>query len=302
MEFLHNNPALFSQAINLSVSKTGLRPEIIEKDYYVTMLLSLLSKQIPHLVFKGGTSLSKCYKAINRFSEDIDLSMSSLLSQGQRRKVKESIVQTCNMLNLAILNLDKIRSRRDYNRYEIGYNPVQASDQPIQPTVIIETSYTTISFPVLNLDVHSYIGDIIADEAPEHLDRFNLAPFTMEVQGLDRTLADKIFAVCDYYLQDKPTGHSRHLYDIKKLLPLVPLDKNFKKLMQEVRTSRMVSPVCPSAQPNIDICELLKKIIEENTYRNDYETITERLLGEPLSYDNAIEALIIISESEIFPS
>ena len=302
MEFLHNNPVLFSQAINLSVAKSGLRPEIIEKDYYVTMLLLLLSKQIPHLVFKGGTSLSKCYKAINRFSEDIDLSMSSLLSQGQRRKVKESIIQTCNMLNLTILNLDNIRSRRDYNRYEIGYNPVQTSDQPIQPTVIIETSYTTLSFPVLNLDVHSYIGDIIADEASEYLDRFNLAPFTMEVQGLDRTLADKIFAVCDYYLPGKPNGHSRHLYDIYNLLQLVKLDKNFKKLVQEVRKSRMVSPVCPSAQLDIDLCELLKKIIEENTYRNDYETITERLLGEPLSYDNAIGALIIISESGIFAS
>ena len=302
MEFLHNNPVLFSQAINLSVAKSGLRPEIIEKDYYVTMLLLLLSKQIPHLVFKGGTSLSKCYKAINRFSEDIDLSMSSLLSQGQRRKVKESIIQTCNMLNLTILNLDNIRSRRDYNRYEIGYNPVQSSGQPIQPTLIIETSYTTLSFPVLNLDVHSYIGDIIADEAPEYLNRFNLAPFKMEVQGLDRTLADKIYAVCDYYLQGKPNGHSRHLYDIYKLLQLVKLDKSFKELVQEVRKSRMVSPICPSAQPDIDIDELLKKIIEENIYRNDYETITERLLGEPLSYDNAIGALIIISESGIFAS
>lgn len=302
MEFLHNNPVLFSQAINLSVAKSGLRPEIIEKDYYVTMLLLLLSKQIPHLVFKGGTSLSKCYKAINRFSEDIDLSMSSLLSQGQRRKVKESIIQTCNMLNLTILNLDNIRSRRDYNRYEIGYNPVQPSGQPIQPTLIIETSYTTLSFPVLNLDVHSYIGDIIADEAPEYLNRFNLAPFKMEVQGLDRTLADKIYAVCDYYLQGKPNGHSRHLYDIYKLLQLVKLDKSFKELVQEVRKSRMVSPICPSAQPDIDIDELLKKIIEENIYRNDYETITERLLGEPLSYDNAIGALIIISESGIFAS
>ena len=266
------------------------------------MLLLLLSKQIPHLVFKGGTSLSKCYKAINRFSEDIDLSMSSLLSQGQRRKVKESIIQTCNMLNLTILNLDNIRSRRDYNRYEIGYNPVQPSGQPIQPTLIIETSYTTLSFPVLNLDVHSYIGDIIADEAPEYLNRFNLAPFKMEVQGLDRTLADKIYAVCDYYLQGKPNGHSRHLYDIYKLLQLVKLDKSFKELVQEVRKSRMVSPICPSAQPDIDIDELLKKIIEENIYRNDYETITERLLGEPLSYDNAIGALIIISESGIFAS
>ena len=62
--------------------------------------------------------------------------------------------------------------------------------------------------------------------------------FEMKVQGIDRTLADKVFAVCDYYLQGKVAKHSRHLYDIYKLLPLVPQDENFRELVKEVRAVR----------------------------------------------------------------
>ena len=58
--------------------------------------------------------------------------------------------------------------------------------------------------------------------------------FEMKVQGIDRTLADKVFAVCDYYLQGKVAKHARHLYDIYKLLPLVPQDENFRELVKEV--------------------------------------------------------------------
>ena len=89
MEFLHNDKEIFSQAINLVTNKNGIRPEIVEKDYYVTMILRLLSERLPFIVFKGGTSLSKCHKAINRFSEDIDISIDTTLSQSQKKKVKE---------------------------------------------------------------------------------------------------------------------------------------------------------------------------------------------------------------------
>lgn len=65
MEFLHNNKDLFSQAINLVFSKNNIRPEIVEKDYYVTMILRLLSERLPFIVFKGGTSLSKCHNLFN---------------------------------------------------------------------------------------------------------------------------------------------------------------------------------------------------------------------------------------------
>lgn len=301
MEFLHNDKKSFSQAVELVVSKQNLRPEIVEKDYYVTMILRLLSERLPFIVFKGGTSLSKCHKAINRFSEDIDITIDTAISQGQKKKVKEAIEEVSSLLGLSIPNLDETRSRRDYNRYEIAYSSIQqAKDFAVQPMVFLETSYTAVSFPVVELDVHNYIGDMMTEEAPNYIKQYQLSPFKMKVQGLDRTLADKVFAICDYYLQGKVNGHSRHLYDIFKLLPFVPQNEEFKNLVQDVRTVRAESPVCFSAKEGVDVPALLKKIIEENTYRPDYNNVTEKLLKDDLKYDDVIVALKTITENGMF--
>jgi len=301
MEFLHNDKETFSQAINLVTNKNGIRPEIVEKDYYVTMILRLLSERLSFIVFKGGTSLSKCHKAIKRFSEDIDITIDTTISQGQKKKVKEAIEEVSTILGLSIPNIDKTRSRRDYNRYEIEYNPIdELDDVAVLPAVILETSYTAISFPVSELPVHNYIGDMMVEEAPDYIEKYSLSPFTMKVQDINRTLADKVFAVCDYYLQNKTEKHSRHLYDIYKLLPLVPQDDSFKKLVKEVRQVRALSLVCPSAKPDVDVVELLRKIISENIYKSDYENITENLLEEDLNYETVISALKQIAENGMF--
>ena len=71
---LHTNKELFDQAVIMASEAMMINPAIVEKDYYVTYLLKELVSQEPNIIFKGGTSLSKCYKLINRFSEDIDLS------------------------------------------------------------------------------------------------------------------------------------------------------------------------------------------------------------------------------------
>jgi predicted nucleotidyltransferase component of viral defense system len=62
----------------LSAEKMGVDPIIIEKDFWVVFALHhLFSSKIPaRLVFKGGTSLSKCHDVIKRFSEDIDITIS----------------------------------------------------------------------------------------------------------------------------------------------------------------------------------------------------------------------------------
>lgn len=301
MEFLHNDKETFSQAINLVTNKNGIRPDIVEKDYYVTMILRLLSERLPFIVFKGGTSLSKCHKAIKRFSEDIDITIDTTISQGQKKKVKEAIEEVSAMLGLSIPNIDKTRSRRDYNRYEIEYNPIdELDDVAVMPAVILETSYTAISFPVSELPVHNYIGDMMVEEAPNYIERYSLSPFTMKVQDISRTLADKVFAICDYYLQNKTEKHSRHLYDIYKLLPHVPQDDSFKKLVKEVRQVRALSPVCSSAKQDVDVVDLLKRIVSENVYKSDYENITENLLEEELNYETVIPALKQIAENGMF--
>ena len=301
MEFLHNDKETFSQAINLVTNKNAIRPDIVEKDYYVTMILRLLSERLPFIVFKGGTSLSKCHKAIKRFSEDIDITIDTTISQGQKKKVKESIEEVSTILGLSIPNIAETRSRRDYNRYEIEYNPIdELDDVAVLPTVILETSYTAISFPVSELPVHNYIGDMMVEEAPDYIEKYALSPFTMKVQDISRTLADKVFAICDYYLQNKTEKHSRHLYDIYKLLPHVPQDDSFKKLVKEVRQVRALSPVCPSAKQDVDVVDLLKRIVSENVYKSDYENITENLLEEELNYETVIPALKQIAENGMF--
>ena len=88
MAYLHNNKDQFQDAIELAYEQTGIMPQAIEKDYYVTMLLRLLSEKMPYIVFKGGTSLSKCHKVIKRFSEDIDITIDTQISQGKKKKIK----------------------------------------------------------------------------------------------------------------------------------------------------------------------------------------------------------------------
>ncbi len=100
---------LFKQ---LSV-KTGIQPQAIEKDAWVTLVLRIIfGTQISeYLVFKGGTSLSKAYKLIQRFSEDIDLAINreylgfqGELTKGQIRKLrrKSHDFVSNEMLNLLI--------------------------------------------------------------------------------------------------------------------------------------------------------------------------------------------------------
>ena len=301
MDYLHNNREQFAEAINLAVFQTGLAPEIIEKDYYITLILRKLSEMFDFVVFKGGTSLSKCHKVIDRFSEDIDITIDNSLSQGQKKKLKYGIVEIVEELGMKISNIDDIRSRRDYNCYRIEYDSVLTfTSGAVNPMVIMETSFTEVSFPTVTLAVGSYIGELLQEEAAEMLTEYSLNPFEMKVQGLDRTLIDKVFAVCDYYLSGRVKKHSRHIYDIYKLSPLVRQDDDFRKLIQEVRDVRSKASICLSAQPDVNVTELLHKIIHDEVYKEDYNTLTVRLLKEKVDYNEAIQALRKIADSGFF--
>lgn len=292
MVFLHNDKEQFSDAINLTAYQTGVMAQAVEKDYYVSLILRKLAQRIPFIVFKGGTSLSKCHGVIKRFSEDIDITIDTEITQGQKQRVKSAIVEIAAELDMVVTNLNETHSRRDYNRYIIAYPSVlpTASDA-VQSAVLLETSFKTVSFPTVELPVRSYIGTMMESEAPDLVKDFELEPFSMKVQGLDRTLADKIFAICDYYMQNAVQKHSRHLYDIHMLLPLVPMDENFRELMHDVREDRKASPVCVSAQDEVDIPAVLQQIIKENAYRSDYNNLTTQLLEEPIAYETVIDSL-----------
>ena len=299
--YLHHDREQFVEAINLAVYKTGLEPAIIEKDYYVTLVLKKLTEEFDFVVFKGGTSLSKCYKAIARFSEDIDITIDKAVTQSQKKKLKHGIVELVDKLSLRILNLEDIRSRRDYNCYKIAYDSVLNRETNIaETTVLLEVSFAEISFPTVMLPVHSYIGDLFLEEAPDVVDHYGLILFTMKVQEIHRTLIDKVFAICDYFLSGKVKKHSRHIYDIYKLYPLVSHDEVFRDLVQEVRKERAKNKICLSAQPGVNVTALLREIVEKNIYKADYDFLTVRLLEEDVSYEEAIQTVSEIVKEQMF--
>lgn len=95
-KYLHQNKDDFNSLINqIHNQNPNLDKEKIEKDYYICLILKKIFEKQPNIVFKGGTSLSKCHKLIDRFSEDIDLSFRDVekdCTLSKKRQINYNIV------------------------------------------------------------------------------------------------------------------------------------------------------------------------------------------------------------------
>lgn len=299
---LHNDRETFEQVILKVANETGIEPSIIEKDYYVTLFLKRIVQLQPNIIFKGGTSLSKCYKVINRFSEDIDLNIDtqSKPTEGQRKKLKENIISIIDEFGFTLDNADNVKSRRNYNRYIIDY-PTVFSSNFLKEYLIIETAVYIKAYPCERLQATSIIYDYLKQNGYEDLiQKYGLEPFELNVQTASRTLIDKLYALGDYYLSDAVQEHSRHIYDIYKLFDIVSLDANLKQLVSEVFDERKPHEQCHSAKDGIDMNVLLQEIIDKDIYKKDYENITEKMLFEDVPYATAIKTLQKIVDYKLF--
>ena len=282
-----------------AVARECKRAELmVEKDTVQSMFLLELSKINLPFVFKGGTSLSKAYNLIDRFSEDIDLSMNRKPTQTERKASKEHIVEIAKSLGMELTNPDQIKSRHDYNMYVFSYDSL-FSKKPME--IIVETSYYQTVYPAEKHEVGSFVGKFCKDNGISLPIPFEAATVIMNVQSLERTFIDKIFAICDYRIQNMQDRDSRHLYDICKLLPVIKMDLKLDELIDTVRKDRMHSKNNPSAQLEYNIPEMLKEIISSRFYEPDYRNVTQKLLYEDISYDYAIEnGIAVVAESEVF--
>ncbi|MDD3415904.1 MAG: nucleotidyl transferase AbiEii/AbiGii toxin family protein [Lachnospiraceae bacterium] len=303
--YLHNDKQLLEDVVNAASEAYGIETAIIEKDYYVTMILKSLALENDKIVFKGGTSLSKCYQVINRFSEDIDITFSEHIGESRRKKLKYNVMKLISdELELPISNWDKIESDKDLNQYRFSYEPIaEGYRDSMLPVVKVETALRSYAFPVEKHEVTSYIYQYLAkEEEQELIQEYGLEPFLMNVQSLERTYIDKVFALCDYYMQGKSKRYSRHLYDLFKLQNQIVFDDNFKRLIIEVREHRqkLGSEMCPSAQPGIILSEKINAFIDEDFYKTDYDAITEYFIRDMVSYDDTIKNMQLIANSTLF--
>lgn len=132
-------------------------------------------------------------------------------------------------------------------------------------------------------------------------EEYELNSFVVQVQSLERTLIDKVFAVCDYYLSNDTVRNSRHIYDISKLLSKVNIyDFKLKQLVESVRNERKLNRKSLSAQEGIDIPKILNEIIITDFFKKAYNETTLKLLTKTTSYENAIKALRQVIDSKLF--
>lgn len=299
---LDKDPEMFRRIITNVALKQNILEVYVEKDYWLYLILKEIFKNNENgYVFKGGTSLSKCFHLINRFSEDIDISYSTSyeeLTVGGARKKFEDIIKAIERAGLNVSNRENLRSRRYFNQFLCPYESiVEKQNDNIERKVIVELAAQTPSFPSETKEFSSFIYDYFKSIDREDLiEKYDLKPFPIQVQTLERTLVDKTFAICDYYISDNIKQHSRHIYDISKLLSVIDLNESLAKLFLEVREYRNKIPICLSARDGIKLNEILNNIISLKSFKADFEKVTYQFLYEDYTYKKCEESLMRLKD------
>lgn len=276
----------------------SISKEYVEKDFFAISILKLISSKAENVVFKGGTCLSKCYKLINRFSEDIDISIiEEHLSESKRRNLVHNIIEnSIKDTNCMLLNPNNIRSRRIFNRFIAKYNSIfenSSSDE----NVIIELAMISPCFPYKTMKIQTFVGEYLDSIGRNDLtQKYKLEPFDVKVQTLERTFVDKIFALCDYQISKKLTRQSRHIYDLHKIFPLIIFDNDLLVLFDQVKKYRINNPTCYSAKEGQKLGNIFQLLIDEKTFEHDFNNVTKLLLYDNTSYEQCIETMLKIAK------
>ena len=301
--YLHRDRETFKDMVEQTADGNGRTPAVVEKDYYVTLILKLLSEQLAECVFKGGTSLSKGFHVIDRFSEDIDITFKEHIGESRRKKLKNVVLKGISEeLGMPVANWEETQSDRDYNAYLFSYESVFGlQDDRLPQYVKLETALGSYSFPTQTVEIRNYIGDYLEGRGRTDLaEQFSLGRFSMNLQSLERTYIDKVFALCDYYLQGKSKRYSRHLYDIYKLTPLIEFNDGFAVLVREVREHRSKMRICPSADETVDVPAVILEFCDNSFYREDYQSITDYFAEDTVPYDDVIGQMRTLAASNLF--
>lgn len=206
----------------------GLRPAIIEKDYYVTEALRIIAESAgDKVIFKGGTSLSKGWNLIERFSEDIDLFLDPLAFEPPLGK--NGIDRHMKRLRDAIGRHPALTFVREESRTIGGFGRsdrfsyAQRFGGPgeVASRVLLESGTASGREPTADMPIRSYIAEFL-EATGQTLGAKDEGPFTMRLLHFRRTFVEKMFAIhakVELFKRDgQPIGgYARHYYDLYQL-------------------------------------------------------------------------------------
>ncbi len=246
---LHNNSKLFQDAIRFTAQRMNLIPEYVEKDYWVTLALyTLFSHAIGNdTVFKGGTALSKCYKTIDRFSEDIDLVV--LRREGESNNKMTIKIRTISDVVSAILpevEINGLTQKMGMNRKTAhSYKKEFKGDYgQIRDVVVVEATWLGYFEPFTTKPVVSLVGEMMLRNNQAAIAQANgVLPFDVRVLEPTRTVCEKIMSLVRFsYGEDAIDDLKkkiRHAYDLHQLLH----QKEFAEFFQSEAFAAMLLKV-----------------------------------------------------------
>jgi len=230
---LHHHSEAFRELVELAANHFGYEQSHVEKDYWICKILKELafSKYSKNVYFKGGTSLSKSYKLINRFSEDLDLfvfsgnrTSSKQSEKTLTRSVSHFIVE--NNSEMYVEELSKIGG--DFRKLAFSYEAHYESSG-LKENLEVELKCSTLEdksamyYPVQRLPIQPIVAEYLqAKENKEIISRFEIDVFDMQTIDPKRTLCDKISRLTRLSFNDDYemliAKHIRDVYDIHCLL------------------------------------------------------------------------------------
>lgn len=229
---LHNDKSLFSEIITRASEHPvngglGIKPQFIEKDYWITNSLSYLSKsQYKDTgIFKGGTSLSKAHAIGYRFSEDIDIAVIKI-ERLSDAKLKDTIRGIEKDMAKDLTTIDHpetskgSRYRKSFHSYPLVTGKTDISVIPGQ--ILLEINSFANPFPYQQKTIKSFAYDyLIAYGHKDIIKEFELEPFEVNVLDKRTTMTEKLVSLIRFSLADNPVqqleAKIRHFYDLHYL-------------------------------------------------------------------------------------
>ena len=198
---LHESPDTYLELIQATADRIGIPAVHVEKDYWVTRVLKRLheSDHRAAVVFKGGTSLAKAHRLVERFSEDVDLALrrDDGLSDSRRRalirSIEEEITQDLRYQPEHLQESKHGRFRKTAHAFSMRTSAAELGQ--VSEILLIEINSFANPTPSSDLPIATLIHDFLVDAGRADLVRqYQLDPFSIYVLGVERALCEKVMA------------------------------------------------------------------------------------------------------------
>lgn len=220
---LHTNTADFTALITFTAKHFNIIPAFVEKDYWITLALNRLSccNEVENAVFKGGTSLSKGHRLINRFSEDIDIAIINENLSGNAVKTKIRNIEKEITTELTEIVEDGVTSKGSMFRKSIFEYPTLLGkvDSIIPNRMIVEINSFANPYPHVKLEITSFITEYLTvNNQAAAIEEYGLQPFVLNVLDKRQTMIEKLGSLFRFSFTENPrrtlAAKIRHFYDL----------------------------------------------------------------------------------------